>query len=394
MTGRTDNDDRVAEARRVSVIHEVERRGIKLRRSGSEMVGPCPVCGGTDRFSVNARKNVWHCRKGGGGGDAIALVEYLDACDFLSAVETLAGAAPAPDATRRKRHHTPPAANDADNPWRRREIGRAREIWDGAREFSVAQAYLKWRGVKPLPGGRVRGTGELAYYARLGEPAKFARIYAGPAMVAAIGDGAGRFIGCHITWIDPRILIEGFKGPSSGKAEIWNPETGEQEPSKKVRGSARGGHIRLGGALVPKRLVIGEGIETTLTVAGALLAEEDAQLLDQCAFWAAVSLGNLGGKALATVRHPTLKRLDKLGRARPVNVPGPYPLMDAEAPQLMPPDSAVDVLTLGDGDSDRFTGEMAHARAAARWARPGRCVNTAWAPDDSDFNDLVKGAGP
>jgi hypothetical protein len=37
-------------ARAVRIEAEIERRGIKLR-GGSERVGPCPKCGGEDRFS-------------------------------------------------------------------------------------------------------------------------------------------------------------------------------------------------------------------------------------------------------------------------------------------------------------------------------------------------------
>lgn len=388
----TDSDDRIARARAIRVEHELERRGVRLRRAGAELTGPCPVCGGTDRFSVNTRKNVFHCRKGGAGGDAIALVQYLDACDFLAAVELLAG----PREWRSAEPARAPAddreARDRDNEYRKREIARAREIWDGARDRAVAEAYLRWRGLGLPAGAKVRGGQAVPYYARVGEPPKFRRIFAGPAMVAAIADDAGRFIGAHVTWIDPRILIEGFAGRSSGKAEIANPDTGEIEPAKKVRGAARAGHIHLGGPAHPARLVVGEGIETTLSVAAAMIADDGEGLLEACAFWAAVSLGNLGGRALASVRHPELTRTDRIGRVRPVLVPGPYPLDDPAHPALMPPASATDVLTLADGDSDRFTAEMHHARAAARWAAPGRTVRTAWAPEGQDFNDVLRGA--
>jgi phage/plasmid primase-like uncharacterized protein len=81
----------VDEARAVPIEAEIARRGLRLKRSGAEMVGPCPVCGGVDRFGVNLRKGVFNCRGSGTGGDVIALVEYCDATDFLGACETLAG---------------------------------------------------------------------------------------------------------------------------------------------------------------------------------------------------------------------------------------------------------------------------------------------------------------
>jgi DNA primase len=63
--------DTVVKARSVSVAKVVEN--LKLRRSGRELVGPCPVCGGTDRFSVNTVKQLWLCRGCGKSGDVIAL---------------------------------------------------------------------------------------------------------------------------------------------------------------------------------------------------------------------------------------------------------------------------------------------------------------------------------
>jgi len=389
----TTDDQRLPRARAVRVLEELERRGVKLRRAGGEFVGPCPVCGGEDRFAVNARKNVFCCRKSGAGGDAIALVQYLDGCDFLAAVELLTGegrpAAPRPA------DRGPGLRRDDDNEYRRREIARAREIWDGARDRAVADAYLAWRGIVLPRGAKVRGASALAYYHEPDGGGRAQRIYEGPAMVAAIADNAGTFIGVHLTWIDPRILISGWAGESKGKAEIADPDTGEICDPKKMRGSARAGHIHLGGPRAPERLVTGEGIETTGSVLCAMLEDEGEGLLERCAFWAGLSLGNIGGRALASVRHPTLKRIDKLGRARALTVPGPYPLVDPGSgagagtrEQLMPPASAMDVLTLADGDSDRFTAAMHHARAGARWAAPGRTVRTAWAPEGSDFNDL------
>jgi phage/plasmid primase-like uncharacterized protein len=52
----------------------------------------CPRCGGKDRFSVHLGKQAFNCRGcGGRGGGAIDLVEFLDECDFLEAVETIGG---------------------------------------------------------------------------------------------------------------------------------------------------------------------------------------------------------------------------------------------------------------------------------------------------------------
>jgi hypothetical protein len=83
-----------AQARGVQIEHELERRGFRLRRSGAELVGPCPKCGGEDRFAVHLKKQIFNCRHCDKGGDVIALVQLLDDCDFKAACTTLAGNPP------------------------------------------------------------------------------------------------------------------------------------------------------------------------------------------------------------------------------------------------------------------------------------------------------------
>jgi hypothetical protein len=81
----------IERARAVKIQDEIERRGLNLKRQGSELVGPCPVCGGTDRFAVNIRKRIWYCRKCGVGGDVLTLVQHLDGRGFKDAITVLVG---------------------------------------------------------------------------------------------------------------------------------------------------------------------------------------------------------------------------------------------------------------------------------------------------------------
>jgi hypothetical protein len=77
-------------ARAVPIEREIERRGIKLRGNGkAERCGPCPKCGGDDRFSINTTEQVFNCRGCGVGGDVIKLVEHLDGVDFAHACQSL-----------------------------------------------------------------------------------------------------------------------------------------------------------------------------------------------------------------------------------------------------------------------------------------------------------------
>jgi putative DNA primase/helicase len=84
----------VAKARAVPIEREIERRGIALKRVGAEHVGPCPKCGGDDRFAINTAKGVWNCRGCGKGGDVIELVQHLDDVGFVGACAKLTGSPP------------------------------------------------------------------------------------------------------------------------------------------------------------------------------------------------------------------------------------------------------------------------------------------------------------
>src|SRR5262249_10714193 len=84
------SDDEVEQARSVRIEREIGRRHIHLKGK-TDRCGPCPVCGGTDRFSINVTKQVWNCRGCVNGGDIIALVQHLDRVSFPEAVSYLLG---------------------------------------------------------------------------------------------------------------------------------------------------------------------------------------------------------------------------------------------------------------------------------------------------------------
>lgn len=387
--------DWVDRARAVPIEQEAARFGLAwLARGGNEMAWPCPACGGRDRFSINRRKQVFHCRRSGAGGDVIAMVEYLTPCDFLAACEILTGEPPPKGEVgkvdhaarlRREEERARAAAETEREAADYREAERARmwRLWQASKPLSPANAagrYLARRGLGGIASPALRSHDEVAFY-QLGGGRPRA-IFSGPAMVAAIVGPDGRFRGAHMTWIDPA---------SFGKATIVDPETGEVLKPKKTRGSLKGSHIPLVRAVAPRRLVVGEGIETTLSVYSAALAFKDPAWLAETEFWSSISLGNLGGRATRTVPHPTLTRTDKSGRVFPERVQGPEPDLDPAVPALTPPETADEIITLGDGDSERFATEMTHRRAAARWRRAGRVIRMASAPAGSDWNDVLKG---
>jgi hypothetical protein len=148
MSAPIDFAEMIARSRTVPIERELERRGIELR-GRIDLCGPCPVCGGRDRFSVNVKRQVWNCRGCGLGGDVIALVQRLDGTSFATAVETLAGkrtpAAPT----------VAPTVTAAPKDYEQEQHRRAAWLWQHRKPLagSIAETYLrKVRGIDcPLP---------------------------------------------------------------------------------------------------------------------------------------------------------------------------------------------------------------------------------------------------
>lgn len=110
--------------------------GERLKKAAaSEYVGPCPACrDGDDRFGVNVKKQVWHCRYCGKGGDVISLVMHADGVSFADAVAALAGETPIIKSSP-PRPRNPDSDEDAD-----RNSRLALRIWDAARSIRGTQA--------------------------------------------------------------------------------------------------------------------------------------------------------------------------------------------------------------------------------------------------------------
>lgn len=69
-------------------LRELAARHVELRRhTRKEMCGPCPRCGGTDRFFV--ARDYWGCRQCNTGGDVFAFVQWIENVSFLEAATML-----------------------------------------------------------------------------------------------------------------------------------------------------------------------------------------------------------------------------------------------------------------------------------------------------------------
>lgn len=87
-----EEDTRLIEAKAIPMDQLADRLQIKdLVRTAGELVGPCPGCGGTDRFSINPRKGVIFCRGCDAKGDQVALVQLTLGMDFRAALDWLVG---------------------------------------------------------------------------------------------------------------------------------------------------------------------------------------------------------------------------------------------------------------------------------------------------------------
>jgi hypothetical protein len=133
--------DLIQRAEAVRIEDETERRGIKLI-GRVDRCGPCPLCGGRDRFSINIRKQVFLCRGCVAAGDVISLVQFLDGCDFRGAVERLTGESASP-----RQPHGPPQAVADDSAATR--TADALKVWREGVDprGTLAEIYLADRGL-------------------------------------------------------------------------------------------------------------------------------------------------------------------------------------------------------------------------------------------------------
>ena len=214
---------------------------LDLRRSGGEWFGPCPSCGGTDRF---------HVRRGPAG----ALVGCRGCIDGQPAdVRGKAFGAILqevfPERTGEKRRAN---GNDFRAPASSRRTGPApsskprdttayaRKVWceSTALNGTLAETYLHARGI-----GHVAGAPALRFHPALthrNEPGRF------PCLLAGLQCAAGRFKGVHRIYLDRS---------GAGKANV--------DPVKASLGSTAGGAVRLLAEPSGGPLLVGEGIEST-----------------------------------------------------------------------------------------------------------------------------------
>lgn len=377
--------DFLGEAERVTVADCYRAAGFDLAGlDRKSLAGPCPACGGRDRFSLDLKKDVWNCR-GFGGGRGLKLIQHALQCSYVEAAEVALGR-PRPsrqDAAEYKaaqermaRAREANAASALEAEARRdaqqavyaeQEKAKARTIWEGAAPApgSLAEMCLRGRNVWPWPAGQV--TTPLRFIAACkywhnGQP-----IWTGPAMAGPFVNAEGGVDGVHLTWLDP-------KNPPKFRKMLESD--GQALPQKKMRGAKKGRLIPLAGRMRLARWVLAEGIETGL----ALAAIEG--LRPDTFYGAAGDLGNLTGPALAASAfdHPSLRT--EAGRT--LRVAGHEPDFSHKA--IAVPAHVTALVLAADGDSERVMTAAAMVRAKARHGAAGRAVSVVWPPEGAgDF---------
>ncbi|RYE48325.1 MAG: hypothetical protein EOP24_07910 [Hyphomicrobiales bacterium] len=287
----------------------IQKRWVLAR--GIDRAGPCPMCGGTDRFAIHTKKNTFNCRGCGiSGAGVIDLVmategvEFVVACEIITGRKAEAEIDPARAEQLRRDAEAAEAKRDADAARYREEARKAAyRVWQTgypARWSSSMPgpvvSYLRMRGVD-FPGVTAKAIGDQVKLLELDrhpwkekQGSVWTTLHEGPAMLAAVQRADGHFGAIHITWLD----LDQPKGklvlPPIEQVDGDGVVKTIERPTKKVLGAKKGGAIRLYTPEKPHRIVMGEGIETTLT-ALAHGYERDT------AYWAGVDLPNMSGKA-------------------------------------------------------------------------------------------------
>jgi hypothetical protein len=276
-----------------------------LHRAGRQWRGACPICGYADAFVLCDGRN--------------GPIGWCASCQDKDAIAVVIGSP-------QRAPTTVSQANDTRDAQAR--VERAERLWRGRQALlgSVAAVYLHARDI-----GHLVACEDLGFHPSCAHPSStFDHPVRLPALVAAVRDVDGRFIGVHRTYL---------RREGSAKADI--------EPPKASLGPVGGGAVRLASleqVLEAGELIVGEGIESSAS-AGRLIG---------LPAWAAISAGNL-------------------------------------ASGLVLPADIRKVVIASDRDQ---AGQDAARAAWFRFHREGRAVRVATPDEGrGDFNDIVRAGG-
>lgn len=139
------NDLTIANARAADLLTLAGRYSKLRRASSTELEGPCPRCGGTDRLHVKA--DAWFCRQCHPKfGDAIEFIRWVEGKTFPEAVEMLTGQ----QLTRTPQQQPTPKRTQPEAPtWDIRSVGVKLQEMQAYLEDSPGADYLNSRNLWP-----------------------------------------------------------------------------------------------------------------------------------------------------------------------------------------------------------------------------------------------------
>lgn len=224
--------------------------------------GPCPACGGTDRFRFhnNDGNGGYFCSPNGAGcgaGDGFTLLQKVHSWDLRKCLEEVAGVVGSSSEAPRTVGKKP------SQEWMRKLIADTVAASKPIAEEDPVHRYLTGRGITlaAYPSVLLTHT-HLPYFEKQDGRKKVVKEL--PAMVALIHDKEGQVVALHRTYLTS----------SGAKANV-------REVKKLLNSGIKGAAVRLFD--VDDQMGIAEGIETALA----------AYLLTGIPTWSAIDAGNM-----------------------------------------------------------------------------------------------------
>lgn len=249
--------------------------------------GPCPICGGNDRFRYDNKhgNGDWYCNQCGAGDGFRLLIEVTGRpfSEVAAEVDRMVGNIE-PENHSQPRHDSEKVKN------RLMSIGKALQP---VKFGDPVHQYLSRRGIAAIPYQHIRLHPEMPYY----DGGKFAGVH--PAMVAPFRAPNGTIESFHITYLTK----DGHKAEVSAPKKAMTPIHG-------LGGCA----IRLSEPAA--RIAICEGIETALSItalyqipcwatysANGLEQFQPPESVSEIVIYADVDASFTGQKAAFTAAH-------------------------------------------------------------------------------------------
>ncbi|MEM7724333.1 MAG: CHC2 zinc finger domain-containing protein [Pseudomonadota bacterium] len=354
----------------------------KSNPSKGDWWAPCPFHNEkTSSFHISepgGTRGMFHCFGCHASGSVIDFVMQRDGSSFGDAVNHLADTGgvgrvvdPAEqDRIKRDADRRREKAEKEDRIHAERKLQAASSLWrESVADHPDLTTYLEGRGIRLEAIGGVPPT--LRYHPNLAYTSPSTRqvVHRGPAVVAFIG--RRKLMGVQRIWIDGDRRASFDNGAKVPKAILG------------FTGQIKGNPVCL--TRPANKLIVGEGIETTLAGLSALRAKG----ITGYAAEAALSLGALTGPEDKSGRPVGLGRSQK-------PLPSPVPDLTADKPGWLPPEGTTSITILADPSSKCPDTARLHAeRAAAKIAGhgfdyPHTAIPLKHWDHDKDFADLAK----